>query len=422
MPSPINVLVVDDIAANLTAMQALLARPGLEVLTADSGSAALDLLLQHEVAVAVLDVNMPDMDGFELAELMRGSARTASIPIIFLTASAHDLQRTFRGYAAGAVDFLHKPVDGNILAVKVDVFVQLARQKQQLAEQLDTVQRLLRTNEMLMAVLAHDLRTPLSAITASALILKRIGADARVEGAADRIGRSATRMVRMVDQLLDVARLHGGRVAVTPRPTDLRRLCEAIIDEFAARSDTPPVNVEAMGDTFATVDEDLLSQVLANLVGNAIQHGEPGAPVELTLDGTDPSAISVLVRNAGAVAAEDLPNLFEAFRSGQSSRSSEGLGLGLYITRELVRLHGGSVTAQSSQTGGAGTAGVTVFTVRLPRVADPQGAVDGGTIPATHASLHGALYPAQAPAAHTSAATRPAVPESVPPAPLQRHG
>ncbi|WP_297356264.1 response regulator, partial [Paraburkholderia sp.] len=154
----VNILIVDDIAHNIMALQASLTRPEINLLVADSGTAALDLLLKHEVALAILDVNMPGMNGFELAALMRGSPRTSHVPIIFLTATAQDASRTFRGYEAGAVDFLYKPFDPRILQSKVDVFVQLEQQKRQLAAQLVTTRQMLEANEMLMAVLGHDLR------------------------------------------------------------------------------------------------------------------------------------------------------------------------------------------------------------------------------------------------------------------------
>src|ERR1700759_1756731 len=204
---PVNILLVDDIVHNITALEALLARPDLAVLVADSGTAALDLLLKHEVALAILDVNMPGMNGFELAALMRGSPRTSHVPIIFLTATAQDASRTFRGYEAGAVDFLYKPFDSRILNSKVDVFIQIERQKQQLATQLATVQQLPDANEMLMAVLGHDLGTPLSAVIASAEYLSRFVPDENVSNIGERIKSSGMRMVRMVDQLLNLARL-----------------------------------------------------------------------------------------------------------------------------------------------------------------------------------------------------------------------
>ena len=114
-PEPVKILVVDDVEKNLVAMDALLKRDGIELLKAPSGPAALELLLVHEVALALLDVQMPGMDGFELAELMRGTERTRRVPIIFLTALATDERRRFRGYEAGAVDYLLKPVDPQIL-------------------------------------------------------------------------------------------------------------------------------------------------------------------------------------------------------------------------------------------------------------------------------------------------------------------
>jgi CheY-like chemotaxis protein len=137
----VKFLLVDDIAENLVVLEALLRREGLELLKASSGAQALELLLVHDVALAILDVQMPEMNGFELAELMRGMERTRHVPIIFLTAGARDPQRVFKGYEAGAVDFLFKPIDPHMLKSKTDVFFELHRQKIELASHL-------RMNEM----------------------------------------------------------------------------------------------------------------------------------------------------------------------------------------------------------------------------------------------------------------------------------
>lgn len=369
MQPPVKILAVDDIAANLTALDAVLAKPGVEIVHANSGVQALELLLDHDFGLAILDVHMPEMDGFELAELMRGSKRTSQIPILFLTAAGQDSQRAFRGYASGAVDFLFKPVDARVLSAKVDVFVQLAQQKQLLAEQLETAQQLLKTNEMLMAVLAHDLRTPLSAIIASASFLGRFGGEEKIRPATDRIARSSQRMARMVDQLLHVARLHGGRVSLMPQAADLGAICAAIVDECQASRGELQLVLETLGDTRATIDPDLIAQVVQNLVGNALQHGDAGTPVTVRVDGSAPECVTVAVSNGGAIDARVLPHIFDAFHSGMGATasatgasSSEGLGLGLYIARELAMLHGGTVVAESSP-----DLRTTVFTVTLPR-------------------------------------------------------
>jgi CheY-like chemotaxis protein len=190
---PVQVLVVDDVPQNLVAISALLARPGLKVLQAASGVEALEILLVEEVAVALVDVQMPTMDGFELAELIRGSERTRHVPLIFLTASASDPGRTFRGYEAGAVDFLHKPIDPLVLRGKVEVFVELFAQRRELASQLEDLRQAVRMNEIFAAVLGHDLRNPLSAVVTGAELVTRLTTDERVLKAAGLIRSSADR-------------------------------------------------------------------------------------------------------------------------------------------------------------------------------------------------------------------------------------
>src|SRR6201994_3116939 len=159
MSDTIKILLVDDTPENLTALEALLRQTNVEILRAASGAAALELLLVHEVSLALLDVQMPEMDGFELAELMRGAERTKHVPIIFVTAGTRDPSRVFKGYDTGAVDFLFKPIDPHILKSKVDVFIELARQRQQLSNAL-------RLNEMFVGIVGHDLRNPLGAMIA----------------------------------------------------------------------------------------------------------------------------------------------------------------------------------------------------------------------------------------------------------------
>jgi signal transduction histidine kinase len=360
--SPVNILIVDDIVHNITALEALLARPDVAVLVADSGTAALDLLLKHEVALAILDVNMPGMNGFELAALMRGSPRTSHVPIIFLTATAQDASRTFRGYEAGAVDFLYKPFDPRILQSKVDVFVQLEQHKRQLAAQLVTTRQMLEANEMLMAVLSHDLRTPLGAVLASAEYLMRTAADEQAATVAARVKNSSLRMARMVDQLLNLARLQGGRLPLQPRSIELATLCRSVIDEFASQKSGKRIVFTCTGNTAGAWDTDLVWQAVSNLVGNALHHGAPDGDIAVEVDGDAEDVVRLKVSNRGAIAAEVFPHLFRAFASnGNGARSREGLGLGLHIVQEITRMHGGDVSVVSTEEAG------TTFTIELPR-------------------------------------------------------
>ena len=153
-PAPAHVLVVDDIEDNLLSTRSLLERPGLAILLASSAAEALSLLAQHDVALALLDVQMPEVNGFELAERMRLDEHTRSVPIIFMTGNRVDPSRSFLGYEAGAVDFLFKPFDPRVLESKVGVFVELYRQRRELRERNGELERLLKLNE----TMAEELR------------------------------------------------------------------------------------------------------------------------------------------------------------------------------------------------------------------------------------------------------------------------
>ncbi|MES2740151.1 MAG: hybrid sensor histidine kinase/response regulator [Pseudomonadota bacterium] len=372
MSAPIHILVVDDVPQNLIAAQALLARPGIAILTASSGAAALELLLVKEVALALIDVQMPHMDGFELAELIRGSERTRAIPLIFLTAATREPSYSFRGYDAGAVDFLFKPIDGKALISKVNVFVELYQQKLTMSAQLAELRRALHLNEMFTAVLGHDLRTPLSVLMNGATLLPLMTDQPKVIATATRMQASARRMARMVDQLLDLARIRSGGMQLRCGEHDYVELCQAMVDELqGAERDEPAgrIVLSQRGDTRGVLDRGLFSQVLSNLLSNALHHGAEGAPVLLDIDAGAPQRVVLTVANQGAIAPASLPLIFEPFHQGGDSRGgAQGLGLGLYTVRTFVQAHGGQVTVESDAQRG------TVFRVDMPRApAQPEG-------------------------------------------------
>src|ERR1700728_4140027 len=178
---PVYFLLVDDLEENLLSLEGLLRRDGLVLLKARSGTEALELLLNYDVALAILDVQMPEMDGYELAELMRGTERTRGVPIIFLTAGSADRQRRFRGYEAGAVDFLNKPIEPDILRSKAGVFFDLHRQRQQIAAQRDELKEVDRRKDEFLATLAHELRNPLAPIRNGLEVLRAAPSAARAE-------------------------------------------------------------------------------------------------------------------------------------------------------------------------------------------------------------------------------------------------
>lgn len=359
----IKCLVVDDVPQNLTALEALLQRDDVEILSAQSGREALELLLVHsDIALALLDVQMPEMNGFELAELMRGSERTQEIPLIFLTAGSSEKDWQFRGYESGAVDFLYKPIDPHMLLSKTNVFFELHRRKQMLAKELQERSEALRINELFMGVLSHDLRTPLMSITMAAEVIKRQQDPDKVAALADRLLLSSKRMAGMVEDLLDVTRIRqAGGLSLQRSCADMGALVRRTLDEvnlgFPGRTAEPGFT----GDLAGVWDGERIGQVLANLVGNAILHGDPSQPVRVAVDGTPTCTVSVAVTNGGTIPADVLPQLFTPFRGAERPAGRhQGLGLGLYIAHKIVDLHGGRIDVRSGD-------GATTFRVQLPR-------------------------------------------------------
>ena len=321
------------------------------------------MLTHSDVALALLDVQMPEMNGFELAELLRGSERTRHIPLIFMTAGSRDQNWQFRGYETGAVDFLYKPIDPHMLINKVNVFFELHRRSQALAHELQERTAALRVNEMFMAVLSHDLRTPLMSIMAAASVLKRQPDTDKVGAMADTVLSSGQRMGRMIEDLLDVTRIrHVGGLALKLGTANWQDVVQRTLKEVQTSYPHRAIDTQLEGELEGTWDGERLCQVMTNLVGNAIQHGCSDEPVHIAVDGLESARVSVSVTNSGATIAPDLrPHLFDPFRGGERPPGRhEGLGLGLFIAHQLVRAHGGTIQVQSHD-------GTTCFRVDLPR-------------------------------------------------------
>jgi PAS domain S-box-containing protein len=215
-----------------------------------------------------------------------------------------------------------------------------------------------------LGIVGHDLRNPLSAISTSAQLLRRAaGEDTPTGRLSDRILGNAERMTRIISVLADYARLRGGQgIPVRRFPCDLADLCRAVADEAEAARPGRTVNVVAEGDTRGAWDADRVAQVLANLIGNAVDYSAPGSAVEVLCRGEDDLVTVRVVNQGAAIPAEILPNIFEPFRRGERQREGgkDGLGLGLFIARAITVAHGGRIEVESA-------GGTTVFEVRFPR-------------------------------------------------------
>jgi signal transduction histidine kinase len=378
---PVNVLLVDDQPAKLLSYRVILQDVEAALVSAGSAREALDLLLRREFAVVIVDVCMPELDGFELASLMRQHPRFERTAIIFVS-GVHltDLDR-LKGYACGAVDYLPVPIVPEILRAKVRAFVELYRKtrelerlnhelEQRVAERTAELEDASRRKDEFLAVLAHELRNPLAAIgTAAELVGFTHLPAAQRAGAAGVIQRQVRQLVRLIDDLLDVSRITRGVITLQREEVELSAAvaqalesCATLADERGHQLDVhlPDESLRVHGDPAR------LSQVLGNVLNNAIKFTDRGGRVGIavTRDG-DEACICVTDTGVG-VAPEMLPRVFELFAQGQRrlERASTGLGIGLALVQRLVQMHGGSVGIAS-----AGVDRGTEVTIRLPLIA-----------------------------------------------------
>ncbi len=363
MPSsaepPPTILVVDDTPSNLTALEATLRPLGYPIATAESGAAALERLDERDCVLIVMDVEMPGMDGYETTALLRLREQSRDIPVIFLTAIYDRPEHTHRGYALGAVDYISKPFDPEVLRGKVRALVLLYTRG--LRAERARLQEASTTKNLFLGAIGHDLRNPLNATILGAQMILGDGACTNPlhRAHAERIARAGSRMQRMIEDILDLTRhqLAGG-IPLCLRPTRLADLCRAVVDECRLATPQADVVLELRGDPTGLWDPDRLARVVSNLVANAIAHG----PAErITVRAVDEGENAALEVHNGGTPIEPalLPTIFEPFRRGDIR--PDGLGLGLYIVREIVRAHRGSVAVSSTAVQG------TTFSITLPK-------------------------------------------------------
>jgi signal transduction histidine kinase len=423
----VNILLVDDQPARLLTYQSVLADLDQNLVLAHSGVEALEKLMHDEYAVVLLDVSMPDMDGFEAARLIHAHPRFERTPIIFVTGVHLSEFDRLRGYEAGAVDYVAIPVVPEILRSKVAVLVELyckrrelselnrnlAHANQQLAEanvslqaekarelealnatlrsanaELERANRSLqkevaertraeralqeanRNKDEFLAMLAHELRNPLAPMLNAVQLMRMKPSESKLCWAQDVIQRQVVHLTRLVDDLLDVSRITRGKINLALQPIELAEVIARAVEiiqplmQERGHELTLQMPQESLR---VTADPTRLTQALGNVLGNAAKYTGPGGHIVLSCcpRGTD---VEICVRDNGVgIPPEQLPTIFELFtqleRKPESGQS--GLGIGLALVRRLVQMHGGSITARSD-----GADRGSEFVIRLPLLTD----------------------------------------------------
>jgi signal transduction histidine kinase len=386
----IKVLIVDDLSENLRALDAILRAPDRIIMQARSGLDALELLLEHDFALAMVDVEMPEMDGFQLAELMRGTEKTKHVPIVFVTAAGMELNYAFKGYGAGAVDVLYKPLDINAVKSKANVFVELFRHRtafenqvraleesrreqecllQQLQATQAELQHSLNMREEFMSLVAHEMRTPLNTLFLEVQVrlsqlAKNNLAIFTPENLHKMLGRSERQlksMMRLIEDMLDVSRIKNGKLSIQPQAADLSLLVRQLAEDLT------PLAKESEVEFVLQIDSEVqghwdafrIEQIIINLLTNAVRYGK-GKPVHVSLAMEGEHAVIKVADQGVGIAEHEQKKIFEAFERSGDNEVKAGLGLGLYISRKLAEAHAGEISVVSQKNQGS------TFTLRLP--------------------------------------------------------
>ncbi|HWC75417.1 MAG TPA: HAMP domain-containing sensor histidine kinase [Gemmatimonadales bacterium] len=355
-----NVLLVDDRPENLVALEATLKPLGVRLVKAASGEEALSHLLRETFAVILLDIRMPRLDGLQTAELIRSRELTRHIPIIFMTAFARETASMFQAYARGAVDYLLKPLEPEILRAKVRVFCDLFVRGELIRRRAVQGQ----PKDVFFASVVHELQTPLAAAKAQVQLalhqLEPRSGESSTSHALQVIAHQIDSLARLVGDLLDANHLDLGVFEVHPFWFDLPGLLDEVRTSLQALSDKHPIHVRSPEHLAVLADRGRIGQVLSNLLSNAIRYSPDGGDIDVLAE-QERESVHVAVQDHGLGVPNEHQNIiFERF--SRAHRASGGLGLGLMIAKGIVQRHGGRIWVESD---GVPSHGST-FHVTLP--------------------------------------------------------
>jgi len=368
-----KILLVDDRPENLITLEGILDSPELDIYSANSGNEALGMLLEHNFALVLMDVQMPGMDGFETAEIMRSNEKTKQIPIIFVTAISKQRNHIFRGYQAGAVDYLYKPLDLEILKSKIKAFVEFFKHRSALQKTTAELQKTVKalesaksvaesatnTKSLFLASMSHEIRTPLNGIIGMADLglMDTDLTDLQLERLED-IKKSGETLLDIINDILDISKVEADALELEDIEFSLRELLERIFNTISIKA------LEGQNELICDIDESIpdiiigdplrLKQILINLLTNAIKFTNEGVvklSIKLLDNIEEQLRLKFCVSDTGiGVSEEVIEKLFATYTQADTSttRTHGGTGLGLNISQKLVRLMGGTITAEST--------------------------------------------------------------------------
>lgn len=347
------ILIVDDTPENLYSLKKILELNGFSVDTAQSGEDALKKILKNSYFLIILDVQMPGMDGFEVAEIISGYSKTKDIPIIFLSAVNTDKKFITKGYASGGLDYVTKPFDPDILLLKVKTFYRLYQQNQELTKiqfallkEIESRKAAENKKDEFISIASHELKTPLTSIMGYVQLLQRSlkkYKDKSVDNYLGRTNLQLGKLKNLIGDLLDISKIESGKIEFNKKEFDFHAMLQSAIDIVQQTQDCSIIHTKSV-ETQVFGDEMRIEQVIINYLTNAIKYSPECKEVEIESSITDHEEIKLTVRDFGiGIPKEMQSKLFEKFYRVESSATRfQGLGIGLFISSEIVKRHNGT--------------------------------------------------------------------------------
>jgi two-component system sensor histidine kinase/response regulator len=353
------ILIVDDTPENLISLKKVLEKHDFEVDTASSGEEALRKVLRNEYVLIILDVQMPGMDGFEVAEAISGYSKAKETAIIFLSAANTEVKFITKGYSSGGLDYITKPVDMGILLLKVKTFYRIYEQSRKLIEiqkaLLDEIEYRKQAEykkDEFISIASHELKTPLTSVKGYIQLLERSIDKGDTDTVKRHLQKAQVQLGKLNDlitDLLDMSKIESGRLKFNKQPFSIDELLKNIIEIM--HQSNPEFTITQVGHVSEPIygDEARIEQVIINFLTNAIKYSPGTSEVKIHVK-LENDRLYVGVRDYGiGIGAEQQKSVFEKFyRVEETSMHYQGLGIGLYISAEIIRRHGGDVGVLSN--------------------------------------------------------------------------
>ncbi|TKC07294.1 response regulator [Pedobacter frigoris] len=373
----INILIVDDRPENIIALEALLQRNDINLISTTNPNEALRISWEMDIAIALVDVQMPEMDGFELVEILKSNPRTKDILIIFVTAISKETKYAVKGLNTGAVDYLYKPLDPFVTSAKVDSFIQFIRNQREIKQknkELEAYQKELikakeqaeqgkRIKENFLANMSHEIRTPINGIIGIAHLLERTPLNEEQKEMINLLEISSSSLLGVINDILDLSKIEAGKFKINRTETDIASMCSGVINLLRIRAKEKKLNLTTELDPelpkHILADSLRLNQILMNLIGNAIKFTTAGSvtlKVEIVNSKGNNIRIKFSVVDTGiGIASENIEKIFETFEQAdeQTTVKFGGTGLGLSIVKNLAKLKGGLLEVFSDENKGS---------------------------------------------------------------------